>query len=69
MHPQGAFLGINRVCENPHFLTTSRPDRFSQVFEPQAETPNRHPPPIFFLKIIHTTTAKTVASLQILGKV
>jgi hypothetical protein len=69
MHPLYAFLGTNQACENPHFKKSSQPHHFSQVFEPQAETPNCHLSPTFFLKIIHPTTAKSVASLQFLGKV
>lgn len=53
----------------PHFQILPKALLFSQVLEPQAETPNCHADRNFFLKILPLTIAKTVASLQFLGKV
>jgi hypothetical protein len=68
-HTADAFLGTNGRWEKPHFLATDESRVFSQVFDPQAETPNCHLALTFFPKFLYPTTAKTVASLQFLGKV
>jgi hypothetical protein len=51
------------------FSKTAQTMIFTQVIKPQAETPNCHASRNFFPEFLSLTTAKTVASLQFLGKV
>jgi hypothetical protein len=59
----------NRGRYKPHFQKLPQVWVFSQVIGPQEETPNCHADRNFFPEFLSLTTAKTVASLQFLGKV